>query len=1035
MDFAQWDRTRRNLTSPDRRGSNNEAYRSALQAFLDRRREPAEGSEASQSPEFSPHNNRVELFCKNTKDDVKQPEDKDLIPGVPYVEASELFEVGWVAGTEDRYLELISAEWQYTRVALRRSSHPDCINAVKADLEILTEIRHPHTLLLMGTTRTDEHGIVAIFESVDCTLYNYIHEQGERISVQGAARCAGQLADALRHAHARKIIHGALTSHCVFIAATGTAKLGGWELAVREDEPRPYREWEGRLRTEIFRWQAPEMFYGDTPNRTCDVYALTLLIWEMCTGQVPWSGLNEAEIERQYIHWERGIAMDTYSFPPLLSNLLEAGLQLDVNKRKLDMNRARRFLRKLELKYEEEALIYVDRHSNNNNPHVKTFNAPVATSPLIKSPALTPKRESIEINNTLMGKKLFNCEKTSKDEAMRKSPDNEVHSKKCKAYGHDAESRDSADRLKKNTNIYLDSQKKNYGHLFCPSPRKEVSELSVKMDQREKPIHPDGRRHRRSTNETITIEDKMDEKKYLPTDESSFSETTTATETASSSSDESANDTMTDLKKLKELLAEKRSNFFYGHSSPTHMNVPEVSDSAGIPDVPDIPHSSPLSKEMILKEARSRSCEPCKPASHKINLEPQLCKSPTEYDPTLVKSTNRQNHRVPKSPLSIELKQAILHPEMLQSSNSDSFFETSLWKKEKLICLSKMRKDYPLIDGKSAPKLQRCPKNDSTYVIDNDTPGSESNMTYENHTKINDTTTDLDVPENYSFQSVPLKALGKALDRATDIICSGKSSNETSPIKSLHDSHIIPDESGEDEAMFESLNRSKLGSGNTEEDIQTIERSSNQESEFLHSTKELTKEISPESQICASVTFPDTKEKSKCVSFGLSSAELRREYEDDQNESCKTREDNILSKASMVDDSLVQRLHDFTCNDLLSSYAVDPNDSLNHLAEKSLVSTALIFLSNKSQDKGCRSCQHKNLLARRRSLPAGLGQFRSTGNASPLGRLPIRRAGVPDSMVEDLYIDDEFGDNLNINMVLLEDENEPDDQDLLSSLL
>lgn len=66
---------------------------------------------------------------------------------------------------------------------------------------------------------------------------------------------------------------------------------------------------------------------------------------------VPWNGYNKADVERQYVHWKRGVIMDLYNFPPLLYNLLEAGLQLDVNKRTLDMNRMRRFLQKLEVYY------------------------------------------------------------------------------------------------------------------------------------------------------------------------------------------------------------------------------------------------------------------------------------------------------------------------------------------------------------------------------------------------------------------------------------------------------------------------------------------------------------------------------------------------------------------------------------------------------------------------------------------------------------------------------------------------------------
>lgn len=69
---------------------------------------------------------------KNTKDV------NCVIPGVPHVKFSEFFEVGWVAGTEDRYLEYVYAEWDNTKVSLKKHTHPDCKKAIRADLSVLT---------------------------------------------------------------------------------------------------------------------------------------------------------------------------------------------------------------------------------------------------------------------------------------------------------------------------------------------------------------------------------------------------------------------------------------------------------------------------------------------------------------------------------------------------------------------------------------------------------------------------------------------------------------------------------------------------------------------------------------------------------------------------------------------------------------------------------------------------------------------------------------------------------------------------------
>lgn len=76
---------------------------------------------------------------------------------------------------------------------------------------------------------------MSIFESLNCTIYNYVHEKEERISVQETIRCIRKLAEALGFAHMRGFIHGAISSHCVFLAS-GIIKLGGWELTTKKNE-------------------------------------------------------------------------------------------------------------------------------------------------------------------------------------------------------------------------------------------------------------------------------------------------------------------------------------------------------------------------------------------------------------------------------------------------------------------------------------------------------------------------------------------------------------------------------------------------------------------------------------------------------------------------------------------------------------------------------------------------------------------------------------------------------------------------------
>lgn len=52
------------------------------------------------------------------------------------------------------------------------------------------------------------------------------------------------------------------------------------------------RDYEECLRTEIFRWQAPEFFHGLALTTKSDVYGLSLLLWEIGTGRFQCSFLS-----------------------------------------------------------------------------------------------------------------------------------------------------------------------------------------------------------------------------------------------------------------------------------------------------------------------------------------------------------------------------------------------------------------------------------------------------------------------------------------------------------------------------------------------------------------------------------------------------------------------------------------------------------------------------------------------------------------------------------------------------------------------
>ncbi|XP_043258000.1 uncharacterized protein LOC122400539 isoform X1 [Colletes gigas] len=1018
----------------------SESYRNALQAFIDRRRY---SDDVETDSLCSPDKTRRDFLVKtnNNKCDneLKAQESKPIVPGVPHILASEIFEIGWVPGTEDRYLELIFAEWQNTRVSLKRHTHPDCKDAVKADLDVLSEIRHPNVLLLMATTHTDDHGLVSIFESVDCTLYHYIHDQGERISIQGIAKCGGRLSDALRHTHMRGYVHSAISSHCVYLTSSGNVKLGGWELAMQIGRPKPDREHKERLRTEIFRWQAPELFHSCEPRKESDVYGLTLLIWEMCTTHVPWSGYSKIDVDRQYAHWKRGVIMDLYDFPPLLNNLLEAGLQLDVNKRTLDMNRMRRFLQRLEMQYEDEESVYIDQYTNNNNENGKTFIL-TTTKPLVAAPKTKSSRLAKSASAKQLSFSAINSESPTKQYLCSKksTPKQNINLKAVTLneqvnFCAEDVKRVAKDDFKKDTNLYCSVQK-NYRKDSRSSCNLEAS---------------DGIRNEENfeNNSEVALQPWNYEYKKVraPQEDMESKSTLYSSSILESTDDESFKDARSNLKQLKETLANKREHFFYGNDSS-----------------PNFENTSPKTKNIIMTEIKSKDYEPHKPASHKTSLEPKFNKSPGQYDPSCMKSSFQQCRKIPYLHTPESIKGAIIQPQVL-NSDPESFFETSLWRKEKLICLSKMRKTYDdelinysvqdtndndTVSTNTFSKIEttdtNSTKSDNTYILnrrEQETEASQEGSVSEHRSDSTETVS--------SPQSKPMQILKDALDRATKIVRPGTPNSDemrSSPLfEKYEDFEVTPGDSPGSKNIFE--NMYNLGANDNGEEIKSIERSTKRDKIFLYSKNNIVDKTTNDNKLQnkfendninfnnydnPSHSFETTYSRNfVCESIAEVSSEcINSSYNDTNLE--KKIEELFSNQGSTAEEEVkpLENIQRFNTTDKQSNTEsqVKIKEDENHPQSTNF---NLMFLNDSSKVKNCKSC-HSCALPRRRSLPAALSQLRLANN-SALGKLPIRRGDIPDSTVEDLYIDDEFGDSLNVNMVLL-DKDLSFDEDFLSDL-
>src|SRR3990172_7967513 len=127
---------------------------------------------------------------------------------------------------------------------------------------------------------------------------------------------ARQVCAALEHAHAHGIVHRDLKPENVLIGDDGTAKLTDLGLA-RSGAPTAAQ---GEIGGTVF-YLAPELALGQASDGRADLYALGVMLYELTTGQLPYTGDNPISVISQHL---QATVVPPSTYRPDLPPALEA---------------------------------------------------------------------------------------------------------------------------------------------------------------------------------------------------------------------------------------------------------------------------------------------------------------------------------------------------------------------------------------------------------------------------------------------------------------------------------------------------------------------------------------------------------------------------------------------------------------------------------------------------------------------------------------------------------------------------------------
>lgn len=160
----------------------------------------------------------------------------------------------------------------------------------------LTALQHPFILPVIDAGHAQGVPFL-VFPAISTRTLQARLTQSGPLDVMTAGRYVDQIAGAMQYAHEHAILHGALTTDCIFLQHNGQLVIAdfGVQHLLAEDGPIPLRTYPAHLIASA----APEQVRGLPAQEASDVYALGAVLYQILTGYPVYSGRSATDLAHQ----------------------------------------------------------------------------------------------------------------------------------------------------------------------------------------------------------------------------------------------------------------------------------------------------------------------------------------------------------------------------------------------------------------------------------------------------------------------------------------------------------------------------------------------------------------------------------------------------------------------------------------------------------------------------------------------------------------------------------------------------------------
>jgi serine/threonine protein kinase len=170
------------------------------------------------------------------------------------------------------------------------------VDSYLVEAQNVAALDHPHIVTVYDVGRTLDGSIYVVSKFIDgCSLADWIQKNNP--DFQTIAKLLEPIAEALHHAHQRRLIHRDIKPANILIEeSTGTPHVADFGLAIREED---YLQ-DGRI-AGTPSYMSPEQVRGEGHrlDGRSDLFSLGVVMYRMLTGRLPFPGQTYHEVAHE----------------------------------------------------------------------------------------------------------------------------------------------------------------------------------------------------------------------------------------------------------------------------------------------------------------------------------------------------------------------------------------------------------------------------------------------------------------------------------------------------------------------------------------------------------------------------------------------------------------------------------------------------------------------------------------------------------------------------------------------------------------